>query len=284
MLAPTAPTPNAMAQKVRCRQIAESDLGALADLLARGFSRSDRGDWVRGLARMAAMPPVDDLPRFGYVLEQEQNLVGVLLLISSRRPDGRVVANLSSWYVKPAWRSHSTQLVSMTTKNKQVTYLNASPAPHTWRILQALGFKPFNFGRSAAFPVLSFGGGRVCDIIPGDLPEHDMLLAHRAMGCINLVCEKDGAVHPFIFRSRRLERPPVRMMELLYCRATGDFERCGAALGRYFLKQGVPGVLLDGKVSGMISHYVSGKEPRFYKGPAAPLLNDLAFTEKVIFG
>ncbi len=67
------------------------------------------------------------MPRFGYVLEGEQAIVGVLLLISSRRPDGRIVANLSSWYVEPAWRAHSTLLVSMTTKNKRVTYLNASP-------------------------------------------------------------------------------------------------------------------------------------------------------------
>ena len=280
MLAPAAHA----SPRVRCRQIAESDLDALADLLARGFPRSDHSGWVRGLARIAALPVIEGLPRFGYLLEHEQSLVGVLLLISSRRPDGRVMANLSSWYVEPAWRSHSTLLVSMTTKLKHVIYLNASPAPHTWRTLQATGCKPYNFGRSAAFPVLGFGGGRVSEIIPGDLPEHDMLLAHRAMGCISLVCEKDGVVHPFIFKPRRLDRPPVRMMELLYCRATADFERCGAALGRYFLKQGVPGVLLDGKVSGMISHYVLGKEPRFYKGAEAPPLNDLAFTEKVIFG
>jgi len=28
---------------------------------------------------------------------------------------------------------------------------------------------------------------------------------------------------------------------------------------------------------------VVGKEPRYFKGPEAPSLNDLAFTEKVIF-
>ena len=31
----------------------------------------------------------------------------------------------------------------------------------------------------------------------------------------------------------------------------------------------------------MLSHYVDGKEPRYYKGPRAPVLNDLAYTEKV---
>ena len=73
------------------------------------------------------------------------------------------------------------------------------------------------------------------------------------------------------------------MMELIYCRATGDFVACAPALGRHFLKRGVPSFLLDGKVSGLPSHYVAGKEPRFYKGLEAPGLNDLAFTEKVIF-
>ena len=35
----------------------------------------------------------------------------------------------------------------------------------------------------------------------------------------------------------------------------------------------------------MLSHYApDGKEPRLYKGPRPPELNDLAYTEKVIFG
>jgi hypothetical protein len=34
----------------------------------------------------------------------------------------------------------------------------------------------------------------------------------------------------------------------------------------------------------MLSHYVEGKEPRYFKGPYRPILGDLAYTEKVIFG
>ena len=279
MLAPVA-----QPQRVRCRQIAECDLSVLADLLARGFPRSNRAFWIQGLARLEGLEPVEGMPRFGYVLESEQGLVGVLLLISSRRGDGRIVANLSSWFVEPAWRTHSTLLVSMATRLRHVTYLNASPAPHTWRTLKAQGFHPFNVGRSAAFPVFGFGGGKVSETIPDDLPERDMLLAHRAMGCISLICEKNGVVSPFIFKPRRLDRPPVRMMELIYCRSTAEFQRCGAALGRHILKRGALGFLVDGRVEGMFSHYVAGKEPRFYKGPEAPPLNDLAFTEKVILG
>ena len=41
---------------------------------------------------------------------------------------------------------------------------------------------------------------------------------------------------------------------------------------------------MDGKVGEMLSHYAPDKEPRLYKGPCTPELNDLAYTEKVIFG
>jgi hypothetical protein len=216
-------------------------------------------------------------------MESETGMVGALLLISSRR-GGRVIANLSSWYVEPNYRAHSALLVAMATRQKDAIYLNASPAPHTWRTLQAQGFRPFNFGRSAAFPALMPGGGHVTPIVPGDLPERDLLLAHNVLGCISLVCEKDGILSPFVFKPRRLDRPRVRMMELIYCRATDEFIRAGAALGRHlFFKYGALGVILDGKVTGMPSHYVAGKEPRYYKGPEAPGLNDLTFTEKVLF-
>src|ERR1700722_6376183 len=118
MLAP-APQP----QRVRCRQIAQSDLGALAGLLAHGFPRTNHGDWTAGLARIATLPAIEGMPRFGYVLESENGIVGALLLISSRRGT-RIIANLSSWYVEPGWRSHSTILVAMATKQKHVIYLN----------------------------------------------------------------------------------------------------------------------------------------------------------------
>lgn len=280
-----AAKPPPQPQRVRCRQIVENDLASLPDLLVRGFLRSSRDYWARGFERFAALEPVPAMPRFGYVLESEHGLVGVLLLISSRRPDGRIIANLSSWFVEPSWRAHSTLLVSMATRQKQAIYLNASPAPHTWRTLTAQGFKPYNFGRSAAFPVLGLGGGRVLDRIPPDLPEADMLKAHAQMGCLSLVTERSGAVAPFVFKPRRLDKPKIRMMELVYCRSMEDFKTHGAALGRHVLaRRGALGFIVDGRVRGMASHYVAGKEPRFYKGPEAPRFGDLAYTEKVIFG
>ncbi len=271
------------AARIRCRQIVESDLDGLADLLTRGFPLSRRPYWTGGFARWRHLPVVEGLPRYGYMLDSGPGPVGALLLLSSRRGE-QIVANLSSWYVEPEWRGHSTLLVSVATKLKHVTYLNASPAPHTERTLDALGFTPYNFGRSAVFALP--GRGSVSEIIPDDLPEAQLLRDHRALGLVSLVVEKDGILSPVVLKPRRLDRPPVPMMDVMYCRSPEDFARCAPALARYFLPRSL-GFLIDGDMPSSnfgLSHYVEGKERRYYKGPWRPTLGDLAYTEKVIFG
>jgi hypothetical protein len=267
--------------RVRCRPIADSDLDRLADLLTRGFPQSHRSYWREGFARWQHVPVVEGLPRYGYVLDGGIGPVGVILLISSQRGD-RVIANLSSWYVEPQWRTHSTLLIAVATKLKHVTYLNASPAPHTWRTLQAQGFVPYNFGRSAVFALP--GRGAVRENIPDDLPEAQLLRDHRAMGQISLTVEKDGIVSPFVLKPRRLDKPPVPVMDVMFTRSPDDLRRCAPALARHFLPRGSLGFLIDGDMDGLLSHYVEGKEPRYFKGPHRPVLGDLAYTEKVIFG
>jgi hypothetical protein len=267
-------------QKVRCRQIAQADLERVSDLLVRGFQRSNKEYWTNGFARLTAAPAIEDVPRYGYLLESEDGVVGVVILIPSLRGD-RIFANLSSWYVEPEWRTHSTLLISMATKLKHVTYVNISPAPHTWRTLEAQGFQQYNSGRSAVFSALSFGRGFVSDVIPDRLPEASLLQAHADMGCVSLVCETDGVISPFVFKTRRLKMF-AKVAELIFSRDIADFERCATPLGRWFRYRGVFGFICDGKVSGVPSLYVDGKEPRFFKGPNVP--TDLAFTERPVFG
>jgi hypothetical protein len=269
------------ANRLRCRPIVESDLEGLANLLTRGFPRSRRDYWTDGFARWKNIPVVEGVPRYGYVLDGGSGPVGVILLISSQRGE-QIVSNLSSWYVEPQWRTHSTLLISAATKLKHVTYLNASPAPHTWRTLQAQSFVPYNFGRSAVFALP--GRGTVSTIIPDDLPEAQLLRDHRDLGWISLVVEKDGIASPFVFKPRRLDKPPAPVMDVMFCRGPEDFRRCAPALARYFLPRGSLGFLIDGDMEAMLSHYAEGKEPRYFKGPHRPVLGDLAYTEKVIFG
>ena len=283
------PSAIAPATRLRCRAIVENDLDGLADFLVKGFPLTERAYWSRGFSRWNHLPTVEGMPRYGYMLDAGTGPVGVILLLSSQR-DGQIVANLSSWYVDPEWRTHSTLLIAVATKLKHVNYTNVSPAPHTWRTLEAQNFIPYNFGRSAVFALP--GRGRVSQTIPDDLPEAQLLRDHRALGWISLVVEKDGVASPIVLRPRRLDRPPVPMMDVMYCRSPEDFARCAPALARHFLSRSL-GFLIDGDVpssnSGVPSnfkiwgHYVEGKERRYYKGPWRPRLGDLAYTEKAIF-
>jgi hypothetical protein len=268
------------AARVRCRQITDADLDTLATLLVKGFPRSRPAYWQAGFARWRNVPAIEGVPRYGYVLEKDGVIVGVILLISSVR-NGLVVSNLSSWFVEPEFRTHSTLLISLATKLKHVTYLNASPAPHTWKTLAAQNFEPYNFGRSAVFALP--GRGVVSDVIPDDLPEAQLLRDHRAMGLTSLVVERDGMVSPFVLKPRRLDKPPAPVMDVMFTRGPEDFTRCAPALAKHFMPRARMGFLIDGDQPGL-SHYVEGKEPRWFKGPNRPILGDLAYTEKVVFG
>jgi hypothetical protein len=279
-----ASTDNLIVPRAQCRQILRSDLGTLASILETGFPGHAPGYWENGLARIAARPIIADMPHIGYTLEACSGLVGVIFTISSRRGQ-QVICNLSSWYVEQDYRrGHAKSLPIMATSAEGAIYLNTSPANHTRKTMSSLGWIQYNFGRSVAFPVLTIGAGKVSENSPASLPERTLLEDHRALGCISVVCVKGGTVSPFVFRPRRVTRLKLPIMELIYCRDTSEFERCGAALGRYFLARGSLGFILDGKVKHMPSIYAEEKEPRLYKGPHPPKLNDLAYTEKVIFG
>ncbi|HYS45616.1 MAG TPA: hypothetical protein VEM35_04220, partial [Rhizomicrobium sp.] len=116
-----------------------------------------------------------------------------------------------------------------------------------------------------------------------ELAEAQLLRDHRAMGWISLTVEKDGLVSPFVFKPRHLNRPPVAVMDVMFCRGADDLRRCAPALARHFLPRGSMGFVMDGDMEAMLSHYVEGKEPRYFKGPYRPVLGDLAYTEKAIF-
>ena len=101
---------------------------------------------------------------------------------------------------------------------------------------------------------------------------------------VSLTVKKDGILSPFVLRPRHLEKPKLPVMDVMFCRGAEDLHRCAPALARHFLPKGSLGFLIDGDMEAMLSHYVEGREPRYFKGPYRPVLGDLAYTEKAIFG
>jgi hypothetical protein len=57
--------------KIRCREIAASDIDAVAELLTRGFVGRSRDYWMQGLRRQAEREVPLGYPRFGFMLDNE---------------------------------------------------------------------------------------------------------------------------------------------------------------------------------------------------------------------
>lgn len=281
--------------KVRCRQIVEGDLEAVADLLREGFPDRTRKYWTNGLIRMAERPAPEDAPRYGYVLESDGALVGVLLLLYTGEIDGRPRFNVSSWYARPAYRGFATLMSSVAHRRKDAIYLNASPIDHSLPTMTAMGFRPLSRGQFLAAPLLSPPprGARVWTVGPGDAPwsgldpaEFELLRAHAELGCLSLVVETETCAQPFIFVRRRIRYSPLGVVQLIWRREEAAYVACAGALGRALALRGALLSISDanGPIPGLVGRYFPGKSPKYVKGPAEPAINDLAFTEAVIFG
>lgn len=278
----------ARSQRVICRQIGATDLDGVIDLLTVGFPRRARQYWSEAIARLAARDVPDGLPRFGYVLESGGALVGVQLLIFAALAGG-IRCNASSWYAAPAYRGHATLLAAAATKLKNVTYVNVSPSPATWPILEALGYDRYSLGQFASLPWLKLGGrGRARRLTPADaaLPEYGLLLQHAGAGCEVVVCETPLGREPFAFVRRRVRGLPFDAMQIVYTRDTARFAACAGPLGRFLLRRSAPLVICDAgsPVKGLVGLWFKNRGARYYKGPVRPQQNDLAFTELVVFG
>ena len=283
---------------LRCREIDESDIESVIDLLTTGFIVRSRNYWVRGLDRLMRHSTPPGLPKLGYLLEHDGRPVGVILLIFSAVPTGKETAircNISSWYVEPAFRSHASWLALRALKHKSVTYVNTSPAPHTRATIEAQGFSRYCNGQLLALPMFSRNSTPIFIQTIGSVArpdneslaaEFDLLQTHADFGCVCLWGVSGRDIYPFAFLPRRIARGLIPVVQLVYCRDQQDFVRFAGPIGRHLAGRGWPLVLMDthGAVRGLFGKYFYGSGPKYFKGPSPPRLGDLAFTEAVLFG
>lgn len=291
--------------QIVCREIQHRDIEAIASLLATGFPERSRDHWLRTLNRLAEHSAPAGYPKFGYMLDCEGHPVGVLLLIFSATPGNgtlQIRANVASWYVEPAFRTHATILTSRALSHKNVTFLNLTAAPHTWPILEALGFKACGAGQFKSIPLWAAGprGTRVAAITSDTTPGDDLatvditlLQEHARYGCVSLICSASGQRYPFVFARRIHEWKSVRVpisislphALLTYCRDLQEFVRFAGPLSRYLAWRGMPMVFVEsnGPIPGLLGRF-SPMGPRFYRGPCPPRSGDIAYTERVMFG
>src|SRR5215469_5297448 len=200
----------APAAKLRVREIRESDLGAVARLLNKGFSFRSIDYWLHGLDRHARRPRPQNYPAFGYCLDNGGMPVGVILLLFSEVRAGAdlvVRCNVSSWYVEPAFRAFAPLMVKVAIKDKDVTYFNITPAPHTWSTVEAQGFSLYCKGQVYGALMLSPPArGAKVELFSADNAagltdyEADLLRQHDGFGCLSLVVRNGSDAYPFVFQ------------------------------------------------------------------------------------
>ncbi len=65
---------------LRCRQISEPDIAAVAALFARGFPNRNRRVLAAAFARLMRREPPPGLPKYGYLMESDGVPVGAILV------------------------------------------------------------------------------------------------------------------------------------------------------------------------------------------------------------
>ena len=283
--------------KLRLRPLALADTDNAIDLLVEGFPRRNPQYWRNALERLWSLDRALEVPHPGYVIDVGGKVVGIILVVASDvQSRGRSPrANLSSWYVKPDYRSFATLLLSRACKEKSVTYLNISAAKHTHKICEALGFKRYSQGQFLGMPVLTRPDKRsVIEEFDGASPLLDaetqtMMSDHVGYGCICLLGKREGAVEPFILVKRRV-KGMLPMAQLVYCNSNAVYASFAGAIGRYLARRGIMFVIMDGSGqdtghhTGLWGRYFPEKTPKMFKGPDAPRQNDLAYSEIAVFG
>jgi hypothetical protein len=281
---------------VRPRQISERDIPDVVDLLTRGYEyKISREFWkniFEGLSRRSVPP---GFPRYGYVIESDGKFVGVIILIfSTIWKDGvaNIRCNGSSLYVDPTFRVYAPLLTSQPLKDRNVTVLNITAAPHTHKMVEASGFTKYSDGVFVSVPILSRAHAhapvRIISVleepdVPFDQHDHELLLDHADFGCTSLWCVADERAYPFVFRSRWAKHLPCA--QLIYSRSVEDFVRFARPIGLHLARKLQLLVILDadGLVPGLFGKYLK-KWPRYFRGPNRPQTGDLAYTETALFG
>jgi hypothetical protein len=279
---------------MRIRPIVPEDRTAVVELLVEGFSTRSSSYWLAAFDYLKNQSAPAGQLQFGSVMEQDKQLVGVLLVIwtpTNLLPQGHMRANLSSWYVKPEYRSLAAMLIAKVSRSAAVTFTNVSAAPNTIEICLALGFKRYTSGQSVCLPLLAYD--RSANIVSrfeagrsGLRPAQDEIASkHVAMGCLAFVGQYEGEKCLFLFVRRKVKNW-IPAAQLIFCESMASFMACARPLGWALAKHGLFLTICDAneRLKEIPSVYFDAKVPKYFKGPDIPRTGDLTFTEIPVFG
>lgn len=226
--------------------IDERCLDQALSLLVEGFPERSPAFWKQALDALGDYAGKSDAGPIGYLMQVDDEAVGVILTIASWRRDDRRIVNLSSWYVRAEHRWQAARMLMQVTADKSAIYTDISPSPETARLNKALGFSTVSdCVVLLPLPLTALRGRSEGEVLrPADMPagvltpaDEAMLALHHAAGCICAVHRTGERYTPLIFSpSRRYGRMVVR---LIYAEDGKVMVESGATIARFLLRSGI---------------------------------------------
>jgi hypothetical protein len=274
------------------REITNNDLEAVRELLVEGFPFRRNDYWVKGLANLGSLRPVEGFPRYGYLVDADGAAQGLMLTITSDRGVHGALTNFSSWYVREGYRQFATFLFRHALKLKNTTFLNLSPSEHVVPILKAFGFEPYTTGvvmidlrtamraRSRQGLVQRLG---IEDVSSLPAAERQLTEDHFRMGCDVLRLET-GARSGLLIHRRKWIKRLLPCSQVIHADPDLIAELAGLVM-RALASRGSAVALWD--TDHAAEHAVGRvfeRSIRYFKGAVAPLVGDLSYSELAVFG
>jgi len=266
---------------MKIRSLTKEDLPRILLLLCEGFPRRSRDYWVRALDVLGRRAELPGFPRFGWGLEADGEVHGILIVIADVA-DGQRRANLSSWYVREPYRAAGFMMLRRAMAERGVTYTDLSPAPNVLPIALKLGFRPYTGGMAMLTAIDALRPGGSAGAPTADEERAFAARIGAQIGYGNTPLMVGGA--PALYRLKWLKRA-VPAAQFTF----GDPHMLvgnAGALMRALLRRGVPVALFDlppGFVPDAGRH-MPGRQIRYATGGPAPRPGDLCETEIALFG
>lgn len=227
----------------RVSPIAATDLDRVGEFLNRNLNRRiSSADW----ARAARVPWSVDAPNHGFMLLDENNIVGVYLAFySSRAMKGRTerFCNLGAWCVAPKHRLHSLQLLRALLGQPGYHFTDLSPSGNTVPVNERLKFARLDTAAALMpnLPWLSWPGQHW---VTSERAAIERVLAGRDLQIYRDHQHAQAAKHVVmtyrdeqcyvIFRRDRRKNLPL-FASVLYVSNPSLFQRMARIFGRHLL-------------------------------------------------
>ncbi|MCZ8182690.1 MAG: hypothetical protein O9322_06945 [Beijerinckiaceae bacterium] len=224
-------------------------------LLDEGFPERGPAFWQRSLQQILDWPgnALAGYPPGFFWLEKEQP-VGILLTPASPRggPDGRIVVNVSSWYLRPDFRWKAPLMLRAVFRDPGPVFTDLTPTPEVQAMLPAFGFRPINPGIGLQLtPLLALRpGGDVRvrawqpdDRLDGAAPPPELIGLNRDRGFATLVIEQGPARHLCVFRPFRYRSLPAAFS--IFIGSHAALPAAWPAIARHLLARGILVVQCD---------------------------------------